>query len=91
MKEVRITARVPIGIYNDIHKAAELIGVPVNAYITQVAHEAALKKIDETESARITLSAKDSYWFLEQINKPSKPNRKLIGALDFYRHVGRSK
>ena len=42
----RITARVPLNVQQTIQKAAELTGVPVNAYMVQVVHQHALELID---------------------------------------------
>ena len=42
----RITARVPLAVQQTIQKAAELTGVPMNAYMVQVVHQHALELID---------------------------------------------
>lgn len=81
IKDVRITARVPIETFYAIQKAASIMGVPINAYIVQVAHEAALQKIDSDQASSITLSKKDANWFLEQLERKPQPNQKLIKAL----------
>lgn len=57
------------------------MGVPINAYIVQVAHEAALQKIDAEQASKITLSKKDSEWFLQQLERNPQPNQKLRNAL----------
>ena len=72
----RITARVPLNVQQTIQKAAELTGVPVNAYMVQVVHQHALELIDWYE-----LSASDSEWFIEQLAHPRQPNAKLKRAL----------
>lgn len=81
MKDVRVTARVPIETFSAIQKAAFLMGVPINAYIVQVAHNAAIQKIDSDQASSITLSKKDSDWFLQQLERKPQPNQKLIKAL----------
>ena len=77
----RITARVPLSVQQTIQKAAELTGVPVNAYMVQVVHQHALELIDWYEMKNIVLSASDSEWFIEQLAHPRQPNAKLKRAL----------
>lgn len=77
----RITARVPLSVQETIQRAAELTGVPLNAYIVQVAHQHAQEFIDRYEMKNIVLSARDSEWFLEQLAKPRSPNARLRMAL----------
>ncbi len=83
----RITARVPLNVQETIQKAAELTGVPLNAYIVQVVHQHAQEFIDRYEMKNIVLSERDSEWFLEQLAKPRLPNAKLRLALASYREV----
>lgn len=83
----RITARVPLSVQETIQRAAELTGVPVNAYIVQVVHQHAQEFIDRYEMKNIVLSARDSEWFLEQLAKPRSPNARLRQALASWREV----
>jgi uncharacterized protein (DUF1778 family) len=83
----RITARVPLNVQETIQRAAELTGVPVNAYIVQVVHQHAQEFIDRHEMKNIVLSERDSEWFLEQLAKPRAPNAKLKKALTNYRDI----
>ncbi|PAT00085.1 MAG: hypothetical protein BSR46_04115 [Candidatus Dactylopiibacterium carminicum] len=83
----RITARVPLNVQETIQRAAELTGVPVNAYIVQVVHQHAQDFIDRHEMKNIVLSERDSEWFLEQLAKPRSPNAKLKNALAAYREA----
>jgi uncharacterized protein (DUF1778 family) len=83
----RITARVPLNVQETIQRAAELTGVPVNAYIVQVVHQHAQEVIDRHEMKNIVLSERDSAWFLEQLAKPRSPNAKLKRALGKYREI----
>lgn len=81
----RITARVPLNVQETIQRAAELTGIPVNAYIVQVVHQHAQEFIDRHEMKSIELSEQDSEWFLEQLAKPRSPNAKLKKAMIDYR------
>jgi uncharacterized protein (DUF1778 family) len=83
----RITARVPLHVQDTIQRAAELTGIPVNAYIVQVVHQHAQEFIDRHEMKNIVLSERDSEWFLEQLAKPRSPNVKLKKALTSYREI----
>lgn len=83
----RITARVPLSVQKTIQRAAELTGVPVNAYIVQVVHQHAQEFIDRHEMKNIVLSERDSEWFLEQLASPRSPNAKLKKALAQYREL----
>ena len=83
----RITARVPLNVQQTIQKAAELTGVPVNAYMVQVVHQHALELIDWYEMKNIVLSKRDSEWFIEQLANPRKPNAKLKRALANYKET----
>jgi uncharacterized protein (DUF1778 family) len=83
----RITARVPLNVQETIQRAAELSGIPVNAYIVQVVHQHAQDFIDRHEMKNIVLSEQDSEWFLEQLTKPRSPNAKLKKALAGYREI----
>jgi uncharacterized protein (DUF1778 family) len=83
----RITARVPLNVQETIQRAAELTGVPLNAYIVQVVHQHAQEFIDRYEMKNIVLSERDSEWFLEQLVKPRTPNAKLRQALTSYREA----
>lgn len=81
----RITARVPLSVQETIQRAAQLTGVPVNAYLVQVAHQHAQELIDRHEMKNIVLSERDSTWFLKQLDEPRSPNTKLKKALADYR------
>ena len=83
----RITARVPLNVQQTIQKAAELTGVPVNAYMVQVVHQHALELIDWYEMKNIVLSARDSEWFIEQLANPRQPHAKLKRALATYKET----
>ena len=83
----RITARVPLNVQETIQRAAELTGIPVNAYIVQVVHQHAQELIDRHEMKSIELSEQDSVWFLEQLAKPRSPNAKLQKAMTDYREI----
>lgn len=83
----RITARVPLNVQQTIQKAADLTGVPMNAYMVQVVHQHALELIDWYEMKNIVLSEHDSEWFIEQLANPRKPNAKLKRALANYKET----
>jgi len=83
----RITARVPLNVQETIQRAAELSGVPLNAYVVQAAFQQAQELVDRHEMKNIVLSARDSEWFLEQLAKPSSPNARLRQALASYREI----
>ena len=83
----RITVRVPLHVQETIQRAAELTGIPVNAYIVQVVHQHAQDLIDRHEMKNIALSERDSAWFLEQLAKPRPPSARLKKALANYREM----
>ncbi len=83
----RITARVPLSVQQTIQKAAELTGVPMNAYMVQVVHQHALELIDWYEMKNIVLSERDSEWFIKQLANPRQPNAKLKRALANYKET----
>ena len=83
----RITARVPASVQETIQRAAELTGVPLNAYIVQVVHQHAQDVLDRYEMKNITLSEQDSAWFLEQLARPRAPNARLRQALASYKEA----
>ena len=83
----RITARVPLNVQQTIQKAADLTGVPMNAYMVQVVHQHALELIDWYEMKNIVLSKRDSEWFIEQLANPRQPNAKLKQALANYKET----
>ena len=87
LEKGRITARVPLNVQETIQRAAELTGIPVNAYIVQVVHQHAQEVIDRHDMKNIVISERDSAWFLEQLAKPRSPNAKLKKALAKYREV----
>lgn len=83
----RISARVPLNVQETIQRAAELTGVPLNAYIVQVVHQAALEVVDRFDMKRIVFSERDSEWFIEQMAKPRPPNARLRQAAAAYNEV----
>lgn len=82
LEKGRITARVPFNVQETIQRAAELTGVPVNAYVVQVVHQHAVDVIDRHEMKTLALSAGDAAWFLAQLAKPRSPNVLLRQALN---------
>ena len=87
LEKGRITARVPLNVQETIQRAAELTGIPVNAYIVQVVHQHAQEFIDRHEIKNVVLSERDSEWFLQQLARPRSPNEKLKKALVKYREM----
>ncbi|HET8730832.1 MAG TPA: DUF1778 domain-containing protein [Moraxellaceae bacterium] len=83
----RITARVPLSVQETIQRAAELSGVPVNAYVVQAAFQQAQELVDRHDMKNIVLSERDSEWFLDQLAKPGAPNARLKQALAAYREI----
>lgn len=82
----RITARVPLSVQETLQKAANLTGVPLNAFVVQVALAQAQAVIDHAEMKNITLSATDAEWFLAQMATPATPNARLKKAVLAYQH-----
>lgn len=80
----RITARVPLSVQETLQKAANLTGVPLNAFVVQVALAQAQAIIDHEEMKNITLSATDAEWLLTQINNANTPNQRLKTAAASY-------
>lgn len=81
----RITARVPLNVYETLQRAASLIGVPLNSFMVQAALKEAQDYIDRHDMKIIELSAESSVWFIKQLETPKKPNKRLQKAVSNYR------
>ena len=76
--EARISARVPEHVYEQITRAADLLGATVNQFLVQSALERARAVIEEENIIR--LDAEAARRFFDAIENPPAPNEKLLAA-----------
>lgn len=84
--ESRLTARVPARVKETIKMAAELSGSTENQFIAQAAYHAARQIIEQEQIVR--LSKADTITFLDMLDNPPAPNKKLKSAIAAYRKSG---
>lgn len=79
----RITARVSVDTQELLNKAAALMGISsINSFVVSAAIEKAKKIMAEEEALK--LSREDAMLFMDALDKPSKPNKKLNEAFASY-------
>jgi uncharacterized protein (DUF1778 family) len=76
----RITARIPHASRVIIERAAAVYGASLNQFIVQTALDRAGEILEREEMLR--LSEKDSRTFLEALESPPEPSRKLVEVLN---------
>lgn len=84
--EARLTARVPARVKEIIKMAAELSGATETQFMAQAAYHAAQQIIEQERIVR--LSKADTASFLELLDNPPTPNKKLKSAVAAYRKSG---
>ena len=75
----RITTRVPAPVQQKLELAASMVGATVNQFIVQTALREAERIIEQERVIR--LDAEDSLAFVNALDNPTPPNRKLLDAL----------
>ncbi len=79
----RITARVSAETQELLSKAAALIGISsINSFVLNAAIEKA-KKIMQDEEV-LSLSKEDAQLFIESLDRPAEPNKRLNQAFKAY-------
>jgi uncharacterized protein (DUF1778 family) len=74
----KIEARLPVGVYAVLKRAAQLVGCNLTDFVVSAAPEAAQRAIEE--EGIIELSAEDQRRFAEAFIDPPKPNQALRRA-----------
>lgn len=81
----RVSARVHPEIYDIITQAAELTGATLNQFIVQSAYEKARNIIEKEQLIRLT--GRSAAEFYKALEKPPKPNAKLVKAVRSYKEA----
>ena len=81
-KTSRISARVPLLVKETIDMAAELSGETTNQFMAQAAYQAAKILLEQERIVR--LSSVETTRFLDLLDNPPAPNKKLKQALASY-------
>ena len=80
----RITARVSVDTQALLSKAAALTGISsINSFVLSAAIEKATKIMEREET--LTLSKQDALLFVEALDAPAVPNKKLSEAFESHR------
>jgi uncharacterized protein (DUF1778 family) len=67
----RLEARIPIHVFEEMQRAADLRGMTMTAFIISTAGEAARRTVEDAEILR--LSREDQIRFAEALIRPPKP------------------
>lgn len=79
----RITARVSAETQELLSKAAALVGISsINSFVLNAAIEKAKQIMADEEL--LSLSKEDAQLFIEALDRPAKPNRRLDKAFKAY-------
>jgi len=79
----RVEARIRSDQKERIERAAHIRGLSVSDFIVQHAHEAAIETIERDN--RLVLQGKDAVAFIELLENPPAPNKRLRKAFQQYR------
>ncbi len=79
----RVSARIPIHVYQTLIRAAEISGATLNQFLVQAAVEKAQTIIEKDQT--IKLSIKSANVFFRAIENPPKPGKKLKEAMKAYK------
>ena len=74
----RLEARIPVQIYDQMQRAANLRGLSLTAYVIATAGEDARRIVEDAEIMR--LARADQIRFAEVLIAPPKPNKRLMRA-----------
>ncbi len=84
--EARLSARVPVHVKETIKLAADLSGATETQFMAQAAYRAARQIIEQERVVR--LSKSDTIAFLDMLDNPPTPNKKLRSAMATYKKSG---
>ena len=79
----RVSARVPLHVYDMLAQAAELSGSTVNQFLVQSALEKAQKVMERERFIRMT--TRSASLFFDTLENPPEPNEKLKHAIKAYK------
>jgi len=79
----RVSARVPLHVYDMLSQAAELSGATVNQFLVQSALEKAQKVMEGERFIRMT--TRSARLFFDALENPPEPNEKLEHAIKAYK------
>jgi uncharacterized protein (DUF1778 family) len=79
----RVSARVPLHVYDMLSQAAELSGATVNQFLVQSALEKAQKLMERERFIRMT--TRSASLFFDALENPPEPNEKLKHAIKAYK------
>jgi uncharacterized protein (DUF1778 family) len=82
-KRSRITARVSLAVQEKLQEAADLLGVTVNQFVIQSAHEKAELIIGR--KSLIVVTHRDAAMLVDLLENPPKPKAALKWALERYK------
>lgn len=74
----RLEARIPVQIYDQMQRAAQLRGMTLTGYLIATAGEDARRTVEEADIIR--LAREDQVRFAEALINPPKPNARLLRA-----------
>lgn len=75
---VRLEARIPVQIYDQMQRAARLRGMTLTGYLIATAGEGARRVIEDADIMR--LAREDQIRFVEALIDPPKPSARLARA-----------
>lgn len=81
----RLEARVPLFVYEQMQRAAQLRGMTLTGYLVAVVGEDARRVVEET--AILRLAREDQVRFAEALIDPPKPTRRLTAAAKRHRKL----
>lgn len=82
-KRTRVVTRIPKNVRKTIEEAAELQGATMNQFMVQAAFREAQEVLQRETTIR--LNREESKRFFELLDRPSKPNARLLAAAAEYR------
>ena len=84
----RIGVRVPVEVFDTMHRAAELCGATLNQFLVQACLKEAQAVIEREQ--RLKLSHRDTRQLLDLLENPPKPNSALRAAQARYKKLSRN-
>ncbi len=82
---VHLDARIPMELHAQIKRAAEIEGVTVTSFLTQILKKASADVI--AKEHLISLSLEDQLLFADALINPPKANKALTDAIARYKKV----
>lgn len=87
-ENARLEARIPIEVYNQVKRAAELQGMTLTGYLVTTLGDSARRTIEESQM--IKLAAEDQARFVEALLNPAPPSDALREAAKHYEKLVKS-